>query len=328
MKRLLIVILVAALGWFAYWFIAAQTARSAYESWFDARRAEGWQAHYSALNLRGFPNRIDTTFDALQLADPETGFAWEAPFLQIFALSYRPNHLIAVWPNTQQLATPLQKLDVNSEDMRASFVVQAGTDLAFARANIATDGLAIISDAGWQIKAEALRAALAQDEENETLYHLALQGQGVAPPAFLRNTALPETMSALDLDASLGFDRSWDRRALEERRPQPTQIDLRLLKAQWGGMLIEATGDMITDAQGVLNGELTLRAKEWANLIETAKQSAQLDPMLIDGAEQLLRLMASLSGPGDDIDLTLTFKNGRIWAGLFPLGPAPVLVLR
>lgn len=328
MKRLLIVVLVAVLGWFAYWFIVAQAARTGYEAWFDARRAEGWQAEYRDLSLRGFPNRIDTTFDGIQLADPETGFAWDAPFFQVFALSYRPNHLIAVWPNRQTLSTPLQKLTINSEDMKASVVFAPKTSLELRRANFATEAINITSDRRWTITADSLRVALIQDETDPTQYQIALQGQGVAPPAALRNEVLPAKMSALDLDATLGFDRAWDLRALEERRPQPNVITLRNAKAQWGPMLFQAVGDMTTDPKGILSGDLTLRAKEWQAMITMARESRQVDPIVIDGAEQLLRLFSSLSGPGDDIDLTLTFKNGRTYAGLLPLGPAPLIVLR
>lgn len=324
----MIVVLVAALGWFAYWFIASQAARSGYESWFDARQAEGWQAEYSELHLRGFPNRIDTTFDNIQLADPETGFAWDAPFFQVFALSYKPNHLIAVWPNRQTLSSPLQKLTINSADMKASVVFAPNTNLGLRRANFATDGLNVTSDKRWTVTADSLRVAILQDETEETNYQFALQGQGVAPPAALRNEILPATMSALDLDATVGFDREWDLRALEERRPQPNVIKLRNAKAQWGPMLFQAAGEMTTNDAGTLSGELTVRAKEWQAMVEMARNSRQVDPILIDGAEQLLRLFSSLSGPGEDIDLTLTFRNGRTYAGLLPLGPAPVIFLR
>ncbi len=327
-KRLLIVVLVVTLGWFAYWAFMAQTAKSGFKTWFETRRAEGWQAEYSDLSLRGFPNRIDTTFEDLRLADPDTGFAWAAPFFQLFALSYRPNHLIAVWPHQQSLSTPLQKLALDSADMRASAVFHPNTNLALKRANFATDALEISSSLEWDLSADSLRLALAQDEADETLYQLALQGQGVAPPAALRNNVLPQTMSALDLDVGLGFDRPWDIRALEERRPQPTAITLRTAKAEWGPMLFQAAGDMTADNVGILTGELTLRIDEWEAMIQMARDLGQIDPILIDGTEQLLRLFSSLSGPGEKIDLTLTFRNGRAYVGLLPIGPAPRIFLR
>ncbi|MEE2943759.1 MAG: DUF2125 domain-containing protein [Pseudomonadota bacterium] len=328
MRRLTIIVLVAALGWFAYWFIAAQAAKTAYEGWFEDRRSEDWQAEYSELHLRGFPNRIDTTFDNIQLADPDTGIAWSAPFFQIFALSYKPNHLIAVWPNEQTLSSPLQKMRIASDDMKASVVFNANTSLALNRANFATEALVITSDLDWSIFAQSLLVALAQDENDDALYQFALQGQGVAPPQALRTAALPETMSALDVDASVGFDRPWDIHALNDRRPQPKSIAIRNAKAQWGPMLIQAVGEMTTDENQFLQGELTLRAEEWQAMIDIARDSGQIDPLLIDGAQQIMRLFSSLSGPGENIDLTLTFRDGRTFAGFLPIGIAPQLVLR
>ncbi|MFY0596658.1 MAG: DUF2125 domain-containing protein [Cognatishimia sp.] len=328
MRRLLIVILIAALGWFAYWFVISNIAQTGYEAWFKDRQDEGWQAEYSNLQLRGFPNRIDTTFENITLADPDTGLAWTAPFFQIFALSYRPNHLIAVWPKSQTLSTPIQDIAITNDDMKASVVFAANTNVALRRANFATTDLQLSSDAEWSLSADNLRVAISQDETTDTRYQVALQGQGVAPPSSLRNDVLPEKMSALDLDASLEFDRVWDLRALQERRPQPTAIALRTAKAQWGPMLFQAAGDFTLDELGTLNGELTLRAKEWQSMIQIARESQTIDPFVIDGAEQLMRLFSSLSGPGQDIDLKLTFKNGSTYAGFLPLGSAPRLSLR
>ncbi|SHG59270.1 DUF2125 domain-containing protein [Cognatishimia maritima] len=332
MRRLLIAILVVALGWFAYWFIVARAAQSGYEAWFDARRAEGWQAEYSELHLRGFPNRIDTTIDDIRLADPETGLAWTAPFFQIFALSYRPNHLIAVWPNQQTLSSPFQSIDITSDQMRASAVFAPDTRLAIRRANFAAENLQLTSDAAWRTAAASLQVALRRTDDDleaqSTRYLIALQGIGVAPPAALRTPALPETLSALDLDVTAGFDRPWDRRALEERRPQPTLLAIRTAKAEWGPMQIQIAGEVVADDVGYMQGELILRAKEWQAMVAMARDSGQIDPFVIDGVEQALRLFSSLSGPGEDIDLTLTFKNGRTYAGLLPIGPAPLMVLR
>jgi hypothetical protein len=75
---------------------------SALPGWLDARAAEGWIAEYESDAHRGFPNRFDTTITGLDLADPETGVAWSAPFFQILSLSYQPNHVIAVFPPTRR----------------------------------------------------------------------------------------------------------------------------------------------------------------------------------------------------------------------------------
>ena len=123
MRKLLWLVLIAAFAWSAYWFIGARTSERAMIGWLEDRRAEGWQVEYSDLSLRGYPNRFDTTLTDLVLTDPETGVSWRAPFFQIFALSYQPKHLIAVWPNEQTIATPYQTISITSEKMSASLVI-------------------------------------------------------------------------------------------------------------------------------------------------------------------------------------------------------------
>lgn len=328
MKRLLIAILVASLGWFGYWFIGSVGIQTGYEEWFEARRADGWQAEYKALHLRGFPNRFDTTFEDIALADPNTGFAWEAPFFQLFALSYRPNHIIAVWPEDHQLSTPQSKIAIRSGSMQASAVFEPNSKLTLKRGNLAIESAEISSDAGWTLSAESLLFALSQNEETDTLYQFAFQGQGVAPPQDLQNSVLPKTMSALNLDASVEFDRSWDILALEQQRPQPTQISIRTADAKWGDLELQVAGDLAVDNAGVPTGSVTIRVSKWREILEIARTTQQFPQISLDTVEQGLVLMSSLTGSGENIDVTLNFKRGMVFAGPLPLGPAPKLALR
>lgn len=321
----MIVILVASLGWFGYWFIGANGAKSAYETWFEDRRADGWQASYTDIDVKGFPNRFDTTLVEPALADPATGLAWNAPFLQLFALTYRPNHLIAVFPNSQLLSTPEQKITLTSSDMRASVVFAPDPALPLRRANYAVDGVEFASTNDWTLKADSFRVALQQDEDSETRYQFALQGQGVAPPALLKNKVLPEKMQALDLDLSAEFDRAWDLSALENSRPQPTRIELRTAKAAWGELLFEAVAELDIDPLGYPTGELTIRADQWRDMLEAAKATGQIDEFVLQSVEQGLRL---LSGNKDNIDVTLRFRNGSTFLGPLPIGPAPTIRIR
>lgn len=327
MKRLLIATLVASLGWFGYWFVGSVGTQSAYEAWFDARRAEGWQAEYDALHLRGFPNRFDTTFDNIALADPRSGFAWEAPFFQLFALSYRPNHIIAVWPQEQLISTPEGKVTIQSGSMQASAVFEPNSKLTLRRGNLAIKEGELSSDANWTVSAESLLIALSQSEEVPEKYQLALQGQGVAPPKGLQNDILPKTMSALDIDATVKFDRSWDILALEQKRPQPTEILIKTANAKWGDLEFKAGGEMTIDNAGTPNGSVTIRVSKWRDILEIARSSETFAEVSLNTVEQGLSLLSSLSGSKENIDVTLTFRRGLTFAGPLPLGPAPKLVL-
>ena len=88
MKKLLVLIVTLAALWAGYWFVGAAGVKAGFAVWFDARQSEGWQAEYSDLSVKGFPNRFDTTLTDPALADPATGLAWSAPFVQLFALHH------------------------------------------------------------------------------------------------------------------------------------------------------------------------------------------------------------------------------------------------
>ena len=111
MRILFFAICAMALAWSGYWIVGAISLERTLIDWLEQRRLDGWVAEASSVNTRGFPNRFDSTFSDLELADPSTGMAWTAPFFQIFSLSYRPNHIIAVLPERHQFRTPEQTIE-------------------------------------------------------------------------------------------------------------------------------------------------------------------------------------------------------------------------
>ena len=331
MKRLVILIVVAALGWSAYWFIGATGAKTGFEAWFDLREREGWQADTSEITVSGYPNRFDTTFTDIALADPDTGVAWTAPFFQLFALSYQPNHVIAIWPNDQMLAFPDQKVSVQSTQMKASLVLGASTSLPLERSNFVAEGLDVSSTADWRLAADSLNLALHRQEGEEATYRFALTSTGFAPPVSYKlpsGQSLPRTLKTLQADILAGFDRPWDRAALEDARPQPTWIEIKLAEFAWGDLELSAAGKVTVDNTGYPTGEVTIRATNWREIIAIARASGQVNTSLLDGIEQGLELLAGLSGNSKTLDIPLNFKNGATRIGPVAIAPAPRLRLR
>lgn len=334
MRFLLGVIVIAALGWFGYWFFGAQAATTAFERWFDARRAEGWVADMSDISIQGFPNRFDINFNEITLADPATGWAWEAPFFQLLALSYRPNHVIAVWPHTQRIATPDRKYTLASEDMRASLVLRGDTDLAVERAILTAQSL-ILAATGAQVqtRAQALTLGVERVPTDPTSYRLGLNAEGFAPSQDWRtqldpDRTLPATLEALNADVTIAFDRPWDRFAIEDARPQPRQIRIRLAQATWGQLSLQAAGTLDVDSAGVAEGTVTIKAQNWRDIVTLMRNSGQVPGGVVSALEEGLSLLARLAGNPKTLDVPLGFSKGRIWLGPVPIAAAPVLKLR
>lgn len=332
MKKLLAAVLLLALLWSGYWLIASSGTRAGFEAWFEARRAAGWQADYSDLSVGGYPNRLDVTLEDPALADPETGLAWRAPFLQVFALSYRPNHVIVAFPDTQTIGSPRQRFDLESESMRASMVMTPGTDLAFERANLASEALRISPEGGAPTTLTGLNAALKREGgEDSADYRLAFNADGLAPPlpeGVSLSGDLPRSFKTFRADATLGFSRPWDISAIEESRPQPRRIKLHLAEAEWGTLRLAAAGTLDIGRGGTPQGTLTLKARNWRDILELAKASRTLPPGLADQIAEGLALIARLSGNPETLDIPLTFSSGLTKIGPVPLGPAPRIFIR
>lgn len=335
MRILLTLVLTVTVAWSGYWYLGSAGVQSGFALWFDERRADGWVADYSELDVKGYPNRFDTTFTDLDLADPGTGLAWKVPFFQILALSYQPNHVIAVWPGEQLIATPLQKYNLTSADMRASLVVEPTPALALDRATLTAETLLITpqqANEGTKIKALTL-AVERTPVDAAPSYRLGLSADGFAPSLPWRvqidpKGTLPETLDALSADLTVTFDKPWDRSAIEQARPQPQSIRVKLAEARWGQLQLQAAGRVTVDGAGIPAGTITIKARNWREILELAVKSGALPPGLAATIEDGLSLVAQLAGNPRTLDFTLDLAGGQIRLAGIPIGPAPVLKLR
>lgn len=334
MRILLAVILLAALGWSAYWWLGKSALERSLAAWFEARAAEGWVVHHQGIATTGFPNRFDTTIEGLELADPETGVAWSMPQLRVHALSYRPHHVILVWPETQVFATPREKVTITGADMRGSAVFVPGRALTLDRATIAFDTIGLSSTAGWSAAFAKGQLSLRRTPgAADHRYDIALSARDLTLPSRLARALsqrglVTDRAQMLTLEATVLFDAPWDRRAIEDRRPQPREIDLALARAAWGRLDLKLAGRLAVAPDGLPEGSLTVKATNWREILSVAESAgavpAGLAPLLERGLSQLARL----SGNPATLDVPLRFEAGVVTlGGLVPLGPAPRLIL-
>ena len=323
MSKLLAAVVAAALLWSGYWLVGAQAARRGVEAWFEARRAEGWVAGYADLSVWGFPNRFDLTLDAVELADPETGLAWSAPFFQLFALSYRPHHVIAVWPHEQVVATPRERIAVETADMRASAVFRPGDGFALDRGNVVAEAVALSSSAGWSAAADRVLLAVRRAGTGEARYQIGFEADGVAPaPELLAlldpDAALPDRIETLRIDATVAFEEPFD-----ATRPQPREIRLTDLHLSWGEVELDAAGTLTVGPAGVPEGRIEIQARNWREILEMALAAGLIGEDFAPAIEGGLEALAELSGGAETLDLPIVFRDGRVSVGPLPLGPAP-----
>lgn len=310
MQKLALAIVAVVLLWGGHWAWQAQMARAGIMGWFEERRADGWDARYDELELRGFPNRLDVTLSGLVVTNPEGSVHFEAPFLQSFQLVYKPGHRIFAFPPEMVWG----ETRITSDGLRASLVQQGDLLDRF--------GLeAAVLNLDAPERAVALAGVTAGFERfgtDATTYRLAVGADALAGGG---------SADGLRLQAEMRFDQVWQLAQLPDARPQPQSIDLRLFEYQDGPLLLKMGGTLDVDPVGRGTGKLTLRAENWQGLLTQAREAGQIGPGLADLLEDGLSLYARLTGNGRDLDLPLDLQRGQVTLGPISLGEAPLFRL-
>ncbi|MEP3331791.1 DUF2125 domain-containing protein [Sedimentitalea sp.] len=333
MIRLLKILVVLGLVWSTYWYGAGYVLRQGVTKWFAAQTERGWQADFSDIMTSGYPTRHIMTLQNPALADPATGAAWQADWLNMASPAIWPGRQTLAFPATTQLLSYFdQTVALRAEGMVADLHLKPGRNLAVDRMALTSGPWQVDDATGEALAADAIVLSMQSTDQAET-YQFNVDAPQFVPGAALRrfvrsSAALPDSFETLGLDMKVRFDRPWDRRALEDRRPQPVAIDLKLAQAKWGALALFAAGQVTVDGNGVPTGELSIKAENWRDMLTIAQGSGAVPEYAIGPTERVLDLLSNMSGNSETLDVNLTLRNGMVKLGPFPLGPAPYIYLR
>lgn len=329
MRALLVAVLIAAAAWSGYWFVGAQVMERTANGWFASQTARGLVAERADLTVAGFPNRFDMTVTAPRVEDPDSGFGWTAPFLQVFMMSWKPWHVIAALPQEQTLRLPGQDVTITSTRLQASVVAVPGTDLALDRTTLVGDGVALQSSLGWTGSATSARLATRRAPDSATAHEIGVELATITPDptfrmALQQGSTLPEVIDLLRIDAVADLTAPLDRH-VQTTAPRLEKLSLREGLLRWGDLVISASGDVAPNADGQAEGRIDIRIVEWRQLVPVLVAAGLVTT---DAAPTVTRALELLAQQGDDpavLNLPLAFQQGRMSLGPLPLGPAPYL---
>lgn len=326
MRALLVVVLVVSGLWAGYWFLGAQAMERGVTGWFAAQEGGPLEADHQGITVAGFPNRFDLTVTEPRLADPAAGIGWQAPFAQVFMMTWKPWHIIATLPTEQTLSLPGQDVALTSASFQASAVLVPGADLTLDRSALAVDTLTLTSSAGWDIAAATLRLGLRRAPDRATAQELALELTTLSPPAALATSLaaadLPERIDLLRIDSILGLSAPLDRH-VGQTAPALQDITLREGLIRWGDLVLSASGSLTPAADGTPEGRIDLRVENWRKLVPLLLAAGVIQPTQSDAVTRALELLATQGGNPEVLPLPLTFQRGWMSLGPLPLGPAP-----
>lgn len=317
MRKLVFAVLILAAAYGGYWFAGSRALLAGVQAALADLQAQGRMTH-QGVSLRGFPSRFDLT-----LAEPALmteGATWSAPFVQVFALSYRPNRIIAVWPHRQTLAAAGQVIAMESRDMRASAAFGAQASLPFDHARLVVTAPVATSDIGWRLAADELRLA-AQVQGDPRVHRIGAEALKIMLGGF--DPALPGALDRAHLDANVTFDSALDRHLAAPPRPVMVQIVTASLAA--GELALNATGRVDIAPDGTLAGRVEVTAQGWRTMLAMARDAGLVPAQEAANLERMLDGVARAGADPETVTLPFTLDAGRVYLGAFPLGPAPRL---
>ena len=326
MRWLLWIALAATAAWTGYWWVGATTIETSVSAWIKAQPED--QISAASVEVHGIPNRFDLTITDLALRSPDLPLRWQTPFAQVFAMTWKPWHLIAALPTGQKITYQDQTLTLNSSQMMGDVMVHPDSDLTLREVVTQSRDLQLISNAGWQISAASLLASLREDPTAAHRYRLGLRLADLLTDASLTPklaaAGLPPKIDEGYLDAHVSLTAALDRSAAQ-RQPRPSEIDLDALRLIWGDLRLNATGRITADAMGYADGDIQIDLQGWQMLPPLLVSLGLVQPQMQQTMTTILQNLASQNGAPEDLTLTLVAKNGRMQLGPLPLGPAPLL---
>ncbi|SFS64679.1 hypothetical protein SAMN04488040_1276 [Sulfitobacter marinus] len=334
MGKLVGILVIVAVFWCGWWALASAGMQRGISKWLDVRRSLGWQADVGGIEKQGFPLRLHAQLNDVAIADPNTGVAARMNQLDISAPTYWPGYVTVALPETPiTLVTPDLRATLSAKSAAADLRLRPGRALQLQSLGLSGGAWSLDTATDNIVAADTVDLTMAQQATNTPVYALKLNADNLVPGSLARSfiglsNDWPAVFDLFTADLMVTFDRVWNRRALEQHRPQPRAIDLRRAHFTWGDIEILATGDLTVDEVGLISGALSVKAENWPALLDMVESAGYLPPNMRPQAEQMLKGLAQMAGKTTGLDLTLSFQEGRMSMGFIPLGRAPRVILR
>jgi hypothetical protein len=327
MRRLTFLVIFLSILYSGYWFVGARAVAYGTQTAITQARADGWGLTYAEITTIGFPSRFDTTLTDLSLSPQDEAWQWVAPFVQVFALSYQPNRVIAAFADDQTVRIGNQTLQLTTDGLRASAGVAANTALSFDDATVEVGTAQVVSSFGWQVSADRALLAFRADPAAENRYDAYFDADQIVLPASVVQQIDPAgtlgaAVTRAVFDSVVTFDQPLDRHAFDGRGPEPkaTRFTLRNLTLTWGLVEIRAQGAFDIDAQGNPDGRITFRTDQWREVIDLMVAAGVIDAGI---APTVVTFASAMATEGGAPEFPIVFNAGRMSLGLLPIGAAP-----
>lgn len=331
MKRWLVkILLVGALLWGGWWWIATGAMQKGLDAFWQSQRDSGLDVTVAQAARSGFPLRIGTTLRDITLSDPAAQTALKVPQISIASPVYWPGDVAVTLPAEPITFTaPQGPLTLMSGGMHADLHLHPGTSLALEAMRGKARAVTLDAVEGRVLSVADISADVIQTTAPDT-YDISFTATGFTPGSLIRQglqipNAWADSFAPILADMVVTFDRPWDRSALRTTRPQPRVITINQLTAKWDQLGFEVSGQLSVDNSGVPTGDVRMQVRNWQRIFDMVVGSTDVPAQWTSTIESVLGAMSNADGT---LDLPVKIQNGQMRVGFFPLGPAPRIVIR
>ncbi|MDA9208057.1 DUF2125 domain-containing protein [Octadecabacter sp.] len=330
MRKLILLIVVAALIYGGYWFIGRSQIQDRLTEALIQADDGAYEVTYNTLKTRGFPSRFDTTVTDFHFADPATGTEWTAPLFQLLALSYRPNEVIAIFPPEQTFTVNGTEITLQTNDMRASGKVRANAALSFQDATVTMDAPRFITDDGGQLAMANILAATRLTPDTAQTYDIFVEAHAIELPENIRRfidpgNLQPPLVQALRFDSDATLSAPLELLSPDGDAPTFESLSIKEFAATWGEISLTAIGDIEPNEYGVPSGSVSVSARNWQQGLDLAVANGMVDANRRFLVTEIANNLDETPHIPDTLTLTLTITNGVMSLGGLPLGSVPSL---
>lgn len=318
----LLLFAMAASAYVGYWFYVADRIRTGIEPWAEARRAEGYIAHWDSAAVDGFPASFRLTFTrAVFSGIKPLAFEIAGPTLVGEARPWDLKRWHISAPQGAGLEAPIENgaIEAASLDGTLDLDTPNGTAIALVAHDIAGGGAVAglrIADADVRLTLPDHSPAGHMDAAFATTLHLSKLTLPISVPSF------GSTVEALTLSGSFkgALPPGNLRQALAAWRDDGGTIELQDGSIRWGALVLDTKGTLALDDTLQPIGALTATIQGQNAIVDAAVAAGNLRAGDASLLKTFLGLMAK---PGPDgtklLTLPVSLQNTRVY-----LGPAQI----
>jgi hypothetical protein len=338
-RRLLVALVIVSAvsaGVVVYWHYASDAFRDGIENWTAARRAEGIQASYGSVVMRGFPFRLQAVLKEPVVSRPVSGTAatlgrdlvweWRGSELGISVRPWNTKRVDLHFPGTNQISLPFGER--GRTFFAAAGQANATVDLDKAglpaSADLDFDDLDLLSENGEEtlsvarMEVSAVSHTFESPTHQNATFDLSFVGRGIELPK-QSNPPLGSYLAVVECESSLmgAIPPGPPEQAARAWREEGGTIEVHRLHLEWGPLEIEAGGTLALDSNLQPIGALSAIVRGYSETIEALVAGGMVQPADGDTAKQVLSLLARQPKHGGPPELTVpvTLQNGWIYVG-------------